>query len=85
MVLESTLTSKGQTTIPAEIRAFLKAKTGDKLRYVIRDGEVVLKAKTGSIMDLVGFLHDPARKPMSVEEMDEAMEKAVADHVMGKS
>lgn len=77
MVLESTLTSKGQTTIPAEIRAFLKAKTGDKLRYVIRDGEVVLKAKTGSIMDLVGFLHDPARKPMTDEELDRAIDDAI--------
>ena len=37
---ESTITSRGQTTLPKEVREALDLKAGDKVRYLIYDGEV---------------------------------------------
>jgi AbrB family looped-hinge helix DNA binding protein len=38
----STLTSKGQTTIPGEIRAALKIKLGDKLEYSVAGNHITM-------------------------------------------
>ncbi len=44
---ESTITSKGQTTVPAHIRAFVKAKPGNRLVWsVMPDGTLIVRAKT---------------------------------------
>jgi antitoxin PrlF len=70
----STLTSKGQTTIPAEVRARLGLEPGDRIDYVLNDdGTVVLKAATIDIAELAGLLAQPGRKPRSVEQMDEGI------------
>lgn len=42
--MTSTVTSKGQVTIPKEIRSFLKIKPSDKIDFSIIDGQVVLKS-----------------------------------------
>jgi AbrB family looped-hinge helix DNA binding protein len=76
-----TMTSKGQTTIPAEVRELLKLKAGDKIRYIHRDGEIVIKAKNKRAIDLAGKYYDPTRPPISVEEMDEAIGEAIADRL----
>lgn len=39
----SKISSKGQTTVPQEVREFLSLDTGDLLGYVIKDSQVVLK------------------------------------------
>lgn len=39
----STVTSKGQVTIPKEIRAFLKIKASDKVDFTVVNGQVILK------------------------------------------
>ncbi len=39
----STVTSKGQVTIPKEIRLFLKIKPSDKVDFEIENGRVILK------------------------------------------
>ncbi len=69
-ISECTLTSKGQTTIPVEIRSLLNLKPGDKLRFVSRDGKVWVEAKTRRAVDMAGLFHDPARRPMSSDELD---------------
>jgi AbrB family looped-hinge helix DNA binding protein len=46
----ATLTSKGQTTVPKEVREHLGLKPGDRLRFGIQeDGRVVIEAATLSI------------------------------------
>jgi AbrB family looped-hinge helix DNA binding protein len=68
---ESTLTSKGQTTVPAEVRAQLKAAPGTRLIWhVMPDGTVVIRAKSKSILDLAGSLKKPGQKRVSVESMN---------------
>jgi len=73
----STMTSKGQTTIPKEIRRKLRLKTGDRLEYVLDDqGRVLLIPVTRSLMDLCGSLnHRAPEKAVTLKEM----KLAVAD------
>jgi antitoxin PrlF len=69
----STLTSKGQTTIPAKVRSHLKLRPGDKIEFVIeRDGRVVLTPKNIDVRELRGML-GPARRHLTIEQMDEAI------------
>ena len=50
---ESRLTSKGKTTVPAEVRAALHAEPGTRLEWhVMPDGDVIVRAKTLSILGL---------------------------------
>jgi AbrB family looped-hinge helix DNA binding protein len=70
----SVLTSKGQTTIPKEIRDYLGLVTGTRIDFTIQpSGEVVLKPVTRDIRTLMELLHRPDQRPVSLEEMDEAI------------
>lgn len=66
---ESTITTKGQTTVPAQVRAALHAGPGTRLEWhVAPDGSAVVRAKTKSILELAGSLQIPERS-VSVEDM----------------
>jgi len=78
-MFESTITSKGQTTVPKEIRKQLKLRPGDKVFWYLEDGRIVLRAKNRSIGDLAGMLHRPGQRPISIEEMDEAIAQAAVE------
>lgn len=76
----ATVTSKGQVTIPKEVREFLRVNQGDQLEFRIEDdGSVRLRRPGRSILELAGILHRPGMKPVSIEEMHESMLEAVAD------
>jgi len=65
------LTSKGQVTVPKEIRDSLRLHTGDKVEFIITDTkEALFRPITKKVDDVFGKLHKPGRKPISVEEMD---------------
>lgn len=67
---DATLTAKGQTTIPKEIRERLGLEAGDKLTFtVLSDGTVVMRAKTRRLLDLAGSLTRPGQPAVSVDEM----------------
>ncbi len=71
----STLTSKGQTTVPKDVRRHLGLKPGDKIRFLVEDdGRVVILPATLHLRDLRGSLPKPP-KPVSVERMSEAIRK----------
>ena len=66
----STLTSKGQTTIPKEIREQMGLKPKDQLHYtLLSDGTLIVRAKMRSVSDLYGSLHKPGRKPVPLAKM----------------
>lgn len=69
---EATLTSKGQITIPADIRKAMGLSAQDRLVFtVLGDGTTVMRAKTRSILDLQGLLKRPAGGPVvSIEQMN---------------
>lgn len=66
----ATITSKGQTTIPKEIRDCLGLQPKDQIQFtLVADETVIMRVKKRSIGELYGLLHDPDRKPVSLEEM----------------
>ena len=71
----STLTSKGQTTIPKDVRKRLNLQPGDRLEFVIdEDGRVLMLPASVDAAELGGMLKAPAR-PVSVEAMNRAIRK----------
>ncbi len=77
-MLESTVTKKGQTTLPKPVRDTLGVQAGDRVRYVVLDGEArILPVRP--IGRLFGVLkHDGP--PVTVEEM----KRAIADAASGE-
>lgn len=68
---ESTLTIKGQTTVPQPIRDALHTQPGTKLQWnLMPDGTVIVRAKTKSILDLAGMLKAPRGKKVLIENMN---------------
>jgi AbrB family looped-hinge helix DNA binding protein len=67
------VTSKGQITIPVEVRKKLGLKPGDRVRFIEgENGEYILRPKTSSIMDLEGCVPWTG-KPVTIEEMNETI------------
>jgi AbrB family looped-hinge helix DNA binding protein len=74
LMVVSTITSKGQVTIPKEIREKLMLATGDKIEFVLtNDREVLIRPVSKKVDDLFGKLHRPGMKAVSIEAMDEAI------------
>ncbi|CAN5152284.1 AbrB/MazE/SpoVT family DNA-binding domain-containing protein [soil metagenome] len=73
MSATSTITSKGQTTIPKSIREKLNLREGDRLEFLVEDdGRVVLIAATVPVQTLKGILPAPKRA-ITLEDMDSAV------------
>lgn len=70
MPTDATLTSKGQTTIPKEIRDGLGMKPGDRMTFTLMpDSTVVMRVKTKSVTALAGILQKKGRKPVPVDRL----------------
>ncbi|MBI5097984.1 MAG: type II toxin-antitoxin system PrlF family antitoxin [Nitrospirae bacterium] len=81
----STVTSKGQTTIPKNVREYLKLHPGDKIDFIIgKEGKVIIEPTSFDVKDLKGVLSSPKRKPVSVEEMKAAVRKRIASKIRRK-
>jgi antitoxin PrlF len=52
----STMTSKGQTTVPKEVREALDLEPGAKLRWEVRGGQVAITAERSLLWQLEGFI-----------------------------
>ena len=79
--MTGTLSSKGQITIPKQIRNRLGLKAGDRVTWAITDsGEIKITPKTKSALAIGGCLkHLSRRKPVSVEQMNRSIKKAAAE------
>lgn len=69
----STLTSKGQTTIPAVIRKELRLNSGDKLHFIVEGDHMLVIPAKRSIKDLKGIIPTPS-KALSLDEMEKAIQ-----------
>ena len=75
----ATLTSKGQTTIPKQVREHLKLNPGDKLDFVIEsEGRVVIRPAKLDVRELKGLLKRRDGKTLSIEEMNAAIARGAA-------
>ena len=69
----ATITSKGQITIPAIVRAALGVETGDRVEFVqVKPGHFELVAATQPVTALKGLLRKPA-SPVTIANMNEAI------------
>lgn len=77
---ESTATSKGQTTVPKDVRAALGLRDGDRMVWAVKDGVATVRVRNKRAVDLAGFLGKPPRGGgLKVEEMDDVIAAAVIE------
>jgi AbrB family looped-hinge helix DNA binding protein len=77
--LYSTITSKGQITVPKEVREALALQAGDLVEFQRRDdGAFVIVARQSDIRALKGIVRAPAR-PVSLGDMDAAIAAGIAE------
>lgn len=78
---ETTITSKGQITIPKEIRERFGLKKADKVRFEVEGERVILRFVTGNILDA-----DRVRVegPLDVRELRREFEEDMARRVIEK-
>jgi antitoxin PrlF len=75
---ESTISSKGQVTIPKAIRTRMHLKVGDRLRFVVdADGSVRLAAATRDVSTLRDILPRP-KQHATVDDMRSAIRRRAA-------
>ena len=79
---ETTVTTKGQVTIPAEIRAKLGLKPKDKVQFEVIDDSVVLKKAKSRIERHFGVV--PVPGVLDSKQEREAFEEGVAEEVAAK-
>lgn len=78
--MASTISDKGQITIPQEIRDYLKLNAGTKIEFVIdREGQVKIIPLKFSVEDLSGILHYPGIEKATIEDMENAIQEAAID------
>lgn len=79
---EATVTSKGQVTLPKEVRERLRVRDGGKVRFTIENENRIVVARAElSIRDLFGILGKP-RRSATLEEMDEAIRQHAVERYL---
>ena len=78
----ATVTTKGQITIPKAVRDSLMLNAGDKVEFIVTDKrEALMKPISKKVDDVFGMLRKPGRKPVSVEEMNQAIRRRMKDNL----
>jgi len=82
-MLESKISSKGQVTIPKEIREYLKVKGSDKIFFTpLENGKVLITTKGIPASAFFGlFKHRKTKKTVSLEEMDSVIKKRRSERI----
>jgi AbrB family looped-hinge helix DNA binding protein len=79
-MVTSTVTRKGQVTIPKEIRDTLGLREGDRVFFVRRGEEIVLKVLRGNILELRRSVK-ATKRPENFEKVREMTKRKVAAKV----
>jgi antitoxin PrlF len=82
--VRTVITRKGQVTVPAEIRRELGLKQGDKVAFIIDDGEVRL-VPGGSVVERTAGAFRSHKPPLSAEELRETAERAIAEEAVERA
>ena len=70
----ATVTSKGQITIPVQVRDALGLDAGDRIEFVeMGKGQFAIVAATRSVQELKGLFQGKRSRPVSIEEMNAAI------------
>jgi|HubBroStandDraft_3_1064219.scaffolds.fasta_scaffold46909_3 antitoxin PrlF len=75
----ATVTSKGQITVPAKVRSAMGIEAGDRIEFVaLEKGHFEIMAATRSLKELNGLFKGRRKKPVTIEEMDEAIARGAS-------
>jgi AbrB family looped-hinge helix DNA binding protein len=76
----ATLTSKGQMTLPKNVRERMKLKEGDQVEFIDVGGRTLIRPRNLRASDLAGVLgRPPSGESLTLEEIDDAIGLAVGD------
>ncbi len=76
----ATLTTKGQVTIPKEIRESLKLHSGDKIEILVTEnGEALIRPISKKVDDLFCKLYNAERKTVSIGAMKNAVRERMKE------
>ncbi len=76
----ATITTKGQVTIPKQVRESLKLQAGDKIEIVVtKEREAIIRPISKKVDDIFGKLHMPEKKSVSVDAMKNAIKKRMQE------
>lgn len=79
------VTSKGQVTIPLEIRQKLGLEAGSRIDFVLTgEGRVIVEPVHSSVKSLEGVFHNARQKPVSLAEMQDAIEEEAGSAAHGR-
>jgi antitoxin PrlF len=80
---EARMTSKGQITVPKDVRLKLNLKPGDRVLFIVEDdGAVRMRALNKDISSLIGILPRPKRAA-TIDEIEEAIQRAAVASALG--
>ena len=80
---ETTVTAKGQITIPQEIRRIMGLRPHDKVRFEVVGDTISIKHASSKLLQRFGSVA-PKEKPEDFRAAREAFEKAVAEEVVSE-
>ncbi|HEY6630561.1 MAG TPA: AbrB/MazE/SpoVT family DNA-binding domain-containing protein [Rhizobiaceae bacterium] len=83
MGIEARISSKGQTTIPAEVREKLGLHTGDRIAFIEMEQGYLIIPRNRPVDILFGALAEYAIPGTTIEDYDRAAGEGVSDHVEG--
>jgi len=82
--LWTVVTRKGQVTVPAEVRRELELKEGDKVAFVLDEGEVRLVRATSVVERTAGALRGP-KSALTAQELRETAERTIASDAVERT
>lgn len=78
---DATVTSKGQVTIPKEIRDRLELEAGTEVEFVLDDEQITVRRKRSTVEELRALRDRLAEHDVDLDEMREESERAWGDHL----
>ncbi len=79
MVPTSTVTTKGQITLPRDVRKALALDAGDKVDFVAVEGGFKLVPLRKDVRAVKGRFASRVARPVTINEMDEAIAQSAAE------
>ena len=85
MIATSTVTSKNQTTLPKAVVDALHIRPSDHLIYHVEKDHVVLRIKSGRLIDLKGQFARSGQKAATLDQMQAAIVKGASASIRRRS
>jgi AbrB family looped-hinge helix DNA binding protein len=79
----STVTSKGQITLPRDVRQALGLGVGDKVDFVEVEGGFKIVPLRKDVRGLKGRFAGRVKRPVTIQDMDDAIAQAAAERHEG--